>query len=338
MIETLKQNIDIVELIERYTEFRGHGNCLQAKVNPLREEKTASFSVYRDTQKWKDFGSGEHGDIIDFIERAEGLSRIEAIKFLSDAYAIGFDGFTTHTPTAAPVVVEPIRKEISLSKYDKLSKLQTFKHEGYRSSALSIVPMWVYQQASKEALTRFKELTMYDDQYRSIVLKITDVDGKVVSTKHRRKNDIKWCTAKDTSANICLYDVKPSDVSVYVVEGHRDYLTAILLGLPVVMIPTVNYKTFNEYELSLFTGKLVHFLPDLKRGDRAGAKIMTDLANQLDGIASHITINKLSDVLIDSLGIDYQGNKLDLSDTIGVWTDTSEYFKTYITYYCECRA
>jgi len=338
MIEKIKQNIDIVELIERYTVLRGTGNCLQAKTNPLREEKTASFSVYRDTQKWHDFGSGERGDVIDFIERAESLDRAGAIKFLSDAYAIGLAHTNVRTPIATPIVVEPVRKEVSLRKYDQYNDMQTFKHDGYKASALSIAPIWVYQQASKEALGRFRELTMYDDYFKSIVLKITNTEGKVISTKHRKKKDIKWCTAKDTSANICLYNVKPSDTSIFIVEGHRDYLTAILLGLPVLMIPTVTYSTFNEYELSLFTGKSAHFLPDLKRGDRAGAKVMAALANQLDGIATSITINKLSEVLLDSLDIDYQGNKLDLSDTIGVWTDTADYFKTYITYYCECRA
>ena len=47
--------------------------------NPTRSERTASIRVRTDQpSRWKDFGSGAGGDLIDFLEAAEGLDREEA--------------------------------------------------------------------------------------------------------------------------------------------------------------------------------------------------------------------------------------------------------------------
>lgn len=55
-------------------------------ISPLRDEKTASFHVYRDGRRWHDFGNGCGGDIIDLAKHMlnamstrEALARIEEI-------------------------------------------------------------------------------------------------------------------------------------------------------------------------------------------------------------------------------------------------------------------
>lgn len=55
-------------------------------ISPLREEKTASFHVYRDGRRWHDFGNGCGGDIIDLAKHMlnamstrEALARIDEI-------------------------------------------------------------------------------------------------------------------------------------------------------------------------------------------------------------------------------------------------------------------
>lgn len=61
---------------------RGTGVCR----SPFRPDKHPSFSIYDGGQRWKDQASGEGGDVIDFIARAEGRERRDAIhRFLEMA-------------------------------------------------------------------------------------------------------------------------------------------------------------------------------------------------------------------------------------------------------------
>jgi CHC2 zinc finger len=79
-IEDIKARLDIVTLAERYTQLdKLGGNTYRAKTNPIREDNTPSFTIYADTQKWYDFGSSESGDVLDLLERVEGLTRSEAM-------------------------------------------------------------------------------------------------------------------------------------------------------------------------------------------------------------------------------------------------------------------
>lgn len=60
--------------------------------SPFREDKKPSFSVYDDGMRWKDFSTGEGGDVIDFLAKAENNSPKEAFKrFLKIAKEYGYD-------------------------------------------------------------------------------------------------------------------------------------------------------------------------------------------------------------------------------------------------------
>ena len=61
--------------------LRGRGRVRQG-VCPFHDEAEASFTVYADTEKFYCFGCGEAGDVLDFIQRVEGLTLPEAIRRL----------------------------------------------------------------------------------------------------------------------------------------------------------------------------------------------------------------------------------------------------------------
>ncbi|MCG2658844.1 MAG: CHC2 zinc finger domain-containing protein, partial [Kiritimatiellae bacterium] len=48
--------------------------------SPFREDSKPSFSIFDNGRRWRDFGTGEHGDGIDFLARARGLSNADAIR------------------------------------------------------------------------------------------------------------------------------------------------------------------------------------------------------------------------------------------------------------------
>lgn len=53
--------------------------------SPLRNERTPSFKVNTERNQWYDFGSGEHGDIIDLVCTLQRCTISEAIGLLSGA-------------------------------------------------------------------------------------------------------------------------------------------------------------------------------------------------------------------------------------------------------------
>ena len=61
--------------------LRGRGRVRQG-VCPFHQEAEGSFTVYADTERYYCFGCGLGGDVLDFIQRVEGLSLPEAIRRL----------------------------------------------------------------------------------------------------------------------------------------------------------------------------------------------------------------------------------------------------------------
>ncbi len=87
-LENTKQKAKQVDMVG-YLSKMGHqptfNNEYQAKyISPIRSaERTASFVVYRDGNRFYDFGSGEGGDIIDLCQRLEGKSFKDAVDSLA---------------------------------------------------------------------------------------------------------------------------------------------------------------------------------------------------------------------------------------------------------------
>ena len=86
--------VDIAALKERHplggvveaagVRLRGRGRVRQG-VCPFHEEAEGSFTVYANTQRFYCFGCGARGDVLDFVQRTEGLSLPEAIRRLDSA-------------------------------------------------------------------------------------------------------------------------------------------------------------------------------------------------------------------------------------------------------------
>ena len=80
-IAKIKKEVDIVDVINRYTRLRGrngkHYGCC-----PLHEDRAPSLSVDAEKQLWHCFGCGKGGDIIDFVKLAENVDTNQAIAVL----------------------------------------------------------------------------------------------------------------------------------------------------------------------------------------------------------------------------------------------------------------
>ena len=73
-IPALKARHPLGEVVEASgVRLRGKGRVRQG-VCPFHDEAEASFTVYGDTERFWCFGCGEGGDMLDFVQRIEGLS------------------------------------------------------------------------------------------------------------------------------------------------------------------------------------------------------------------------------------------------------------------------
>ena len=87
--DEVKQRVDVVELISRYTPLKRAGSVYKG-LCPFHSERTPSFIVFPHTGTWHCFGAcGVGGDVFSFVMRKENFTFREALEVL--AQQVGVD-------------------------------------------------------------------------------------------------------------------------------------------------------------------------------------------------------------------------------------------------------
>ena len=86
-IDEVKNRVDIVDVIGDFVALKRSGQNYKA-LSPFTNEKTASFYVVPAKGIFKDFSSGKGGDGITFVMEHEGMSYLEAIRYLAKKYGV----------------------------------------------------------------------------------------------------------------------------------------------------------------------------------------------------------------------------------------------------------
>ena len=79
--------MDIYEVVSDFVQLKKSGSSYKA-LSPFTDEKTPSFTVSPARNIYKCFSSGKGGDAISFLMEIDGLSYIEALKYLAQKYSI----------------------------------------------------------------------------------------------------------------------------------------------------------------------------------------------------------------------------------------------------------
>ncbi len=85
--EQIRERIDIVELVSNYVKLERAGRNYKA-LCPFHTEKTPSFHVSPELNRFHCFGCGASGDVFEFLMRIEGLSFREALRRLAEKAGI----------------------------------------------------------------------------------------------------------------------------------------------------------------------------------------------------------------------------------------------------------
>jgi len=86
-IDEVKSRIDIVDVVGDFVTLKRSGQNYKA-LSPFTNEKTASFYVVPSKGIFKDFSSGKGGDGITFVMEHEGMSYVEAIRYMAKKYGV----------------------------------------------------------------------------------------------------------------------------------------------------------------------------------------------------------------------------------------------------------
>ncbi len=86
-IEEIKNRMDIYEVVSDFVQLKKSGSGYKA-LSPFTDEKTPSFTVSPSRNIYKCFSTGKGGDAISFLMEIDGLSYLEALKYLAQKYAI----------------------------------------------------------------------------------------------------------------------------------------------------------------------------------------------------------------------------------------------------------
>lgn len=86
-IDEVKNRVDIVDVISDFITLKKSGQNYKG-LSPFTNEKTPSFFVVPGKGIFKDFSSGKGGDSFTFLMEHEGMSYVEAIRFLAKKYGV----------------------------------------------------------------------------------------------------------------------------------------------------------------------------------------------------------------------------------------------------------
>lgn len=95
LIEAIKERLTIQEVAERYTSIdfgrgRGVGNTISVRC-PFHSDRSPSFTIWLDSNRWKCHAGCGHGDQIDLVGTALHIKNKEAIKLLADKLGLSND-------------------------------------------------------------------------------------------------------------------------------------------------------------------------------------------------------------------------------------------------------
>lgn len=247
-IDTIKHNYNIRDLAEQFgAKPNSAGKC---KFNPIREERTSSLQIYDDTNTFHDFGSGLTGDVISFYSEFYKIDLSETIeRMLSD---IGKNKEYFEQPK---VIEKPKKEYMSVEAVRKAFNSPLHKNitlKDHSDILLSIVPEYVILEAETDDKIEFFNILKVakPDGKETAVVLLPSYKGVAYTMRYRYKQvgdeTKKWVVALyDSNANYAYCRLNNNPITL-IVEGTRDFLSALLCGYSVIAIPSAGFKNVDN--------------------------------------------------------------------------------------------
>ncbi len=204
-IEDVRAANDIVRVVSGYLTLKKSGRTLSG-LCPFHHEKTPSFYVYPDTQRFSCYGCGLYGDVFAFIMRAENLSFPEAVNILAEREGMEYRtaGYNSNAPSRDHRETLHVANELALQYYQEMLpqhqiaqeliqqrglRQETvakfcigYAPEGYRGLMNRLEQRNVTKESALEAglLIESDKGDLYDRFHNRLMFPIWDAQGRVV--------------------------------------------------------------------------------------------------------------------------------------------------------------
>lgn len=303
-IEEIRSRIDIVDIINRYVQLIQAGKNFKG-VCPFHTEKTPSFTVSPELQRYKCFGCGASGDIFNFVQNIEHIDFPETLEKLAKEAGVII---TKRNENSTYSRLEEINKLAAIYFYKALhdpSNSQALKYvkdrgftdESIKSFGIGYAPRYsklldyIQQKKkfSKDELLRSglfveKEGKLRNKFIMRVMFPIRSSSGKVIAFTGRilPGNDFgpKYMNSPETE----IYHKKENFYGQYesrqeirkvdlviICEGTTDVISAHQLGIKNIVAPLGTAITKEQLEKISKLTKNILFLFD---SDTAGQQAL----------------------------------------------------------------
>jgi DNA primase len=120
--QEIKDKIDIVDLIREYIDLKQAGTNFKACC-PFHKEKTPSFMVSRERQRYHCFGCNKDGDIFTFIQDIEGMDFVETLNFLANRAGVVLTRTPAQSDTSEKTRIKEVNSAAANFFYNMLVKM-----------------------------------------------------------------------------------------------------------------------------------------------------------------------------------------------------------------------
>ena len=151
--------LDVARHIGMEVNRSGYARC------PFHPEKTASMRLYEGRKGWHCFGCHAGGDVISFIMQYFDLKYMDALKWLSEAFSLGFEFKRNNSRLGA----EKAKREAFL-----LAK----KREDERKAKEALLARWTEAVRRRHRLVRWmREAAPFSDSWCYAAHALPEVEG-----------------------------------------------------------------------------------------------------------------------------------------------------------------
>lgn len=298
-IEEIKNRLDIVQVVGKYVQLKQAGKNFSG-LCPFHHEKTPSFIVSPDIQRYKCFGCGETGDIFNFVQKVENIDFAEALEKLAKEAGVELKKYTKNPKysrledinyLATKYYYKALRQNPNALKY---VKDRGFSDESIKIFGIGYAPkypkllLYIGKKYTKEELINSglfvdKNRTLKEKFYDRIMFPIRSTKGNVIGFTGRilPGNDYgpKYMNSPDTlifhkKMNLfgqyeARQEIRKQDLAI-LCEGSTDVISAYQHGTRNILAPLGTGLTKEQLsELSRITKNILFFFDSDSAGQAA---------------------------------------------------------------------
>ncbi len=294
-IEEIRNRLDVVDVIGKYVQLKQAGKNYSGKC-PFHVEKTPSFIVSPELQRYKCFGCGESGDIFTFIQKIENIDFPETLEKLAKEAGVTlqkkkgntqFQRLEEINEKAAIFFYRQIKsdnyKEVLTYVKDRGIDNESIKKFGIGYSPGGVELLNFLQQETKYSRNELlssglfveKEGKLRGKFYKRVMFPIRSTSGKVIAFTGRVLPGNEYGPKYMNSPETPIYHKKDNlygqyesrqqarkDDLIIICEGTTDVISAHQIGIKNIVAPLGTALTKEQLEKISKLTKNVMFLFD----------------------------------------------------------------------------